>query len=104
VAQRVSVPEKTLEHWASLYVMYRTRSQASLWWPANGQDIDVQVLPAEPAKVVQLELKTTTPSGSRLQIVHIDVGQLWEYSQKPWLTPGRAGAARCANRISQRLR
>lgn len=59
VTQRVSVPEKTLEHWASQYIMYRYRAQASLWWPATGQDIDVSLLPAEPGKAVQLELKTT---------------------------------------------
>jgi len=83
MTERVSVPEKTLEHWASQYAMYRTRSQASLWWPATGQDIDVRMLPAEACKAVQLELKTTTPAGGGLQIVHIDVGQLWEYNQKP---------------------
>jgi hypothetical protein len=82
VTQRVSVPEKTLEHWASQYIMYRYRAQASLWWPATGQDIDVRLLPTEPGKAVQLELKTTTPSGSGLQRVYVDIGQLWEYSQK----------------------
>jgi hypothetical protein len=62
--------------------MYRYRAQASLWWPATGQDIDVSMLPAEPGKAVQLELKTTTPGGGGLQSVYVDIGQLWEYSQK----------------------
>jgi hypothetical protein len=29
-----------------------------------------------------LELKTTTPAGAGLQNVYVDIGQLWEYSQK----------------------
>jgi hypothetical protein len=82
VTQSVSVPEKTLEHWASQYIMYRYSAQASLWWPATGQDIDVDLLPTEPGKAVQLELKTATPSGTGLQCVYVDIGQLWEYSQK----------------------
>ncbi len=82
VAQRVSVPEKTLEHWASQYIMYRYRAQAALWWPATGQDIDVHLLPTEPGKAVQLELKTTTPTGAGLQSIYVDIGQLWEYNQK----------------------
>jgi hypothetical protein len=79
----VSVPEKTLEHWSSLYLMYRYRSQVSLWWPTRGEDIDVQMLPTTPGKAVQLELKTTTPAGTGLHDVHVDLGQLWEYSHKP---------------------
>jgi hypothetical protein len=36
-----------------------------------------------PGKAVQLELKTTTPTGAGLHDVHVDLGQLWEYSHKP---------------------
>jgi len=79
----VSVPEKTLEHWSSQYITYRYRSKAALWWPANGEDIDVDWLPTRPGKAVQLELKTTTPTGSGLHNVMVDLGQLWEYLQRP---------------------
>src|SRR5260370_26716845 len=82
----VSVPEKTLEHWSSQYVIYRYRSKAALWWPASGEDIDVRWLPARPGKVVQLELKTTTPVGAWLHDLQVDLGQLWDNYQLP---PGR---------------
>ncbi len=36
MTQNVSVPEKTLEHWASLCVAYRYQSLAAQWWPVNG--------------------------------------------------------------------
>lgn len=57
----VSVPEKTLEHWASMYVTYRFRSKASLWWPNPGEDINIRDFPKLPGKAVQLEVKTATP-------------------------------------------
>ena len=79
----VSVPEKTLEHWASQYVTYRYRSKAALWWPAKGEDLNVRWLPIGPGKAVQLELKTTTVSGHGLQDVFVDLGQLWSYLQQP---------------------
>jgi hypothetical protein len=63
MTQNVSVPEKTLEHWASLCVAYRYRSLAAQWWPVNGVDIDLQALPTQPGKAIQLELKTITPAG-----------------------------------------
>jgi len=78
----VSVPEKTLEHWASQYVTYRYRSKAALWWPTGGEDIDVRWLPARPGKAVQLELKTTTVAGAGLHDVLVDLGQLWQYRQR----------------------
>lgn len=78
----VSVPEKTLEHWASQYVTYRYRSKASLWWPARGEDVDIRWLPTVPGKAVQFELKTTTVSGHGLQDVLVDLGQLWSYRRK----------------------
>jgi hypothetical protein len=43
----VSVPEKTLEHWASQYLLFRFRSKARVWWPAFGTDIDVRNLPSQ---------------------------------------------------------
>jgi len=83
MAPSVSIPEKTLEHWASQYVTYRYSSKAALWWPARGEDVDVRWLPTRPGKVVQLELKTTTIAGAGLHDVLIDLGQLWEYCQRP---------------------
>jgi hypothetical protein len=83
MTQSVSVPEKTLEHWSSLYLTYRYRSHVSLWWPTRGEDIDVRMLPTTPGKAVQLELKTTTPAGIGLHDANVDLGQLWEYSHKP---------------------
>lgn len=85
MTQPVSVPEKTLEHWASLCIAYRYRSLAAQWWPVNGVDIDIQSLPAYPAypgKAVQLELKTITPAGPGLHKVNINLGQVWEYTRK----------------------
>ncbi len=83
MTQNVSVPEKTLEHWASLCVAYRYQSLAAQWCPVNGVDIDLQALPAQPGKAIQLELKTITPAGPGRHKVNVDLGQLWEYSQKP---------------------
>lgn len=82
----VSVPEKTLEHWSSQYVTFRYRSHAALWWPASGEDIDVNSLPAKPGKAVQLELKTTTVVSPGHHEVLVDLGQLWQYRQR---SPGR---------------
>ncbi|TCC32033.1 hypothetical protein [Kribbella speibonae] len=79
----VAVPEKTLEHWASQYLLYRYRSKVALWWPVAGQDIDIAWLPNRPGKAVQIELKTVTVSGAGLQDVKVDLGQLWEYSHLP---------------------
>jgi hypothetical protein len=82
----VSVPEKTLEHWSSQYITFRYRSQAALWWPARGEDIDVGSLPAKPGKAVQLELKTTTVVSPGHHEVLVDLSQLRDYRQR---SPGR---------------
>ena len=39
-------------------------------------------LPVSPGKAVQLEIKTTVPSGDH-QDVYIDLGQLWDYMRQP---------------------
>ena len=62
---------------------YLYQSWAALWWPTRGQDIDVRWLPTRPGKAVQLELKTTTVAGAGLHDVWVDLGQLWEYRQRP---------------------
>ncbi len=46
-------------------------------------DIDLQALPAQPGKAIQLELKTIMPAGPGRHMVNVDLGQLWEYSHKP---------------------
>ncbi|MFC5924312.1 hypothetical protein [Micromonospora vulcania] len=79
----VSIPEKTLEHWSSQYLAYRYHSHAALWWPSRGEDIDVRLLPAMPGKAIQIELKTTTVSGTNFHDVLVDLGQLWEYYRRP---------------------
>lgn len=83
VPQFVSVPEKTLEHWASQYIAYRYRSWAAQWWPVSGEDIDLRWLPARAGKAVQLELKTTTVVRPGVHEVKVDLGQLWDYRLRP---------------------
>ncbi|MFE9579466.1 hypothetical protein ACFYO1_23975 [Nocardia sp. NPDC006044] len=80
----VSVPEKTLEHWVSQYILYRFRSRAAMWWPVAGVDIDVRNLPLRPGKAVSFEVKTATlGSNPSRHHIYVDLGQLWEYSLKP---------------------
>lgn len=83
----VAIPEKTLEHWASQYITYRFRSHASLWWPANGQDIEVGRYPNNRiGKSIQLEVKTCTPRSTKkkeYQEVFVDIGQLCDYLRRP---------------------
>lgn len=79
----VAVPEKTIEHWSSQYIAFRYSTKAALWWPATGQDIDFRCLPNRAGKAVQLELKTVTTTGAYRYEVHVDLGQLWEYRQRP---------------------
>ncbi|MGH3206024.1 MAG: hypothetical protein ACRDP5_28830 [Streptosporangiaceae bacterium] len=85
MTQNVSVPEKTLEHWASLCVAYRYRSLAAQWWPVNGVDIDLQSMPAQPGKAIQLELKTITPAGPGRHKVNVAPGP----ERPPPARPGR---------------
>jgi hypothetical protein len=79
----VSVPEKTLEHWSSQYIVNRYAAGSALWWPADGEDINVDLLPTKPGKAVQLELKTTTVVRPGFHKVMVDLGQLWSYRQLP---------------------
>ncbi len=80
----VSLPEKTLEHWASIYLTYRYRSHAALWWPTFGEDIHVGYLSTNAGKAVQLELKTTTlSSNGAVHDVQIDLLQLANYRARP---------------------
>jgi hypothetical protein len=79
----VSVPEKTLEHRTSQYITSRFSTHAALWWPVDGQDIDIRKFPATAGKAVQLELKTSTVTGPRRHEVLIDLVQLAEYCRRP---------------------
>lgn len=80
----VSLPEKTLEHWASIYLTYRYRSHAALWWPTSGEDVHVGYLSSYVGKAVQLELKTTTLSTKGdVHTVQIDLWQLDNYLARP---------------------
>lgn len=78
------LPEKTLEHWVSLYINYRYQSHANLWWPAHGEDIKANSLPPKSGKFVLFEIKTAEFDASRHHIsrVVIDVAQWRRYSQR----------------------
>lgn len=80
-----SLPEKTLEHWVSFYINYRYHSYSGQWWPANGEDIAVNGLPARPGKILQFEVKSSEISGIKRDIhtVYIDRPQLCAYLRRP---------------------
>src|SRR3989304_6355308 len=56
----VSVPEKTVEHWASQYILYRFRSNVAMWWPAAGGDVHIPGLRAQPGDGVRDEPNAAT--------------------------------------------
>jgi hypothetical protein len=75
------MPEKTLEHWTSMYLARRFPN-ASLWWPAAGEDIQFEGLPGRIGKSVMLEIKTTEWNGSKNQHrLTLDVEQLDAYQE-----------------------
>src|SRR5262245_14504704 len=83
-----SIPEKTLEHWASIYLANRF-PDAALWWPATGEDVLVelrQLARSGPGQTLALELKSTewTPAGHALPL---DIDQLAHYIYPPYGTP-----------------
>lgn len=80
-----SVPEKTLENWASIYITYRFRSHAGLWWPTTGEDISVGHIPKKPGKHIFLEMKTSSVDKKRpdRHVVQIDRPQLDQYLKLP---------------------
>jgi len=79
----VAVPEKTLEHWVSIYLSNKFSSKISLWWTAFDKDIlihNIPNLPRYPGKAVSIELKTVTPDvNNNYQEVSIDICQLHKY-------------------------
>lgn len=112
----VSIPEKTLEHWASIYLTNRF-PWSKLWWPADGEDVAIGDLlrgasrSSPSARACLLELKTTTweplktsPFGRHE--LKIDGAQLARYLYSPsrvpvyyvfpapfWLSPVSPGVA-----------
>ena len=78
-----AIPEKTLEHWSSMYLARRF-PRCQLWWPSVGEDISVESLPNRPGKSLLLEVKTTDWSKSRWEHrLTIDVEQLRIYQRSP---------------------
>ncbi len=79
-----SIPEKTLEHWASIYLSNRFPNGA-MWWPTSGEDI-LAALPhlaaQGPGKTLALELKTTEAKGAA-HTLSIDTRQLDRYLNPP---------------------
>lgn len=83
-----SIPEKTLEHWTSIYLSNRFPN-AALWWPATGEDVLAELprlAETGPGKTLALELKTTevTSAGHKLLI---DTEQLKRYLNPPFGPP-----------------
>lgn len=76
-----SIPEKTLEHWASRYLAYRYRTFLGLWWPVDGADIMVEDVHLRIGKSFWLELKTTVvePASPDKHTLKIDLWQLNNY-------------------------
>lgn len=78
-----SIPEKTLEHWASMYLARRFPT-CQLWWPSKDEDIAVQSLTNRTGKSLLLEVKTTDWNRRRGEHrLTIDVDQLRRYQSSP---------------------
>ncbi|MEU5260854.1 hypothetical protein [Amycolatopsis sp. NPDC021455] len=75
-----SIPEKTLEHWASSYLSNRFPNGA-LWWPTSGEDVLAELprlAASAPGKTLALELKTTEARGDD-HVLEIDTRRLARY-------------------------
>lgn len=77
-----SVPEKTFEHWASMYVAHRF-PLGGLWWPTAGEDIRVEDLGTVPGKSLLLEAKVPEQQLNGSHAITIDVAQLTKYLASP---------------------
>jgi len=110
-----SLPEKTYEHWASLYISSRF-PRDDQWWPSSGEDIAASLrnlmIPTGgvlmPAKLILLELKVPEwDSRSDRHRLTIDRAQLAKYLAgpspmpvfyvlpDPWWTGILAGCEQC---------
>jgi hypothetical protein len=79
-----SIPEKTLEHWTSIYLSNRFPNGA-LWWPTFGEDVLAELprlAASGPGKTLALELKTTVARGVN-HVLEIDTQQLARYLNPP---------------------
>ncbi len=79
-----SIPEKTLEHWTSIYLSNRFPNGA-LWWPTSGEDVLAELprlAASRPGKTLALELKTTEARGAD-HVLEIDTRQLARYLSPP---------------------
>lgn len=72
-----SIPEKTFEHWLSMYVAHRFPT-GGLWWPARDEDITVEDLGTVPGKACLLEAKVSEQKPASHQVT-IDLPQLQKY-------------------------
>lgn len=78
-----AIPEKTLEHWSSMYLARRF-PDCQLWWPSVDEDITVQTLSSRMGKSLLLEVKTTDWNWQRGEHrLTIDVDQLARYQGSP---------------------
>lgn len=78
-----AIPEKTLEHWSSMYLARRF-PVCQLWWPSMDEDIAVQSLSSRVGKSLLLEVKTTDWNWRRWEHrLTIDVDQLRRYQSSP---------------------
>lgn len=83
-----SIPEKTLEHWTSIYLTDRFPNGA-LWWPTSGEDVLAELprlAATGPGKTLALELKTTEVVGTE-HVLWIDTRQLDRYLYPPFGPP-----------------
>jgi hypothetical protein len=84
VGRKRSIPEKTLEHWTSIYLSNRFPNGA-LWWPTFGEDVLAELprlAASGPGKTLALELKTTEARGAD-HLLEIDTRQVASYLNPP---------------------
>lgn len=74
-----SLPEKTLEHWTSLYLASRFPN-GNQWWPTRGEDVRVALRASltSPGKLLMLEVKVPRWTGTGHQL-SISTEQLQRY-------------------------
>lgn len=77
-----SIPEKTLEHWTSIYLS-NTFPGSALWWPTSGEDVLLELprlAETGAGTTLALELKTTEASDTDdRHVLNIDTNQLDRY-------------------------
>ena len=81
-----SLPEKTFEHWASLYLASRF-PRSEQWWPSRGEDIALALrsqLGNGPGKRLLLELKVPEVTAAGLHEVRIGRVQRDEHLRRRW--------------------